>query len=114
MKKIFVISMLLYTLPGIVCAEGFDRELVPDKQTAIEIAHAILKSYQGEKAFSRLLNVRGLDAVDDGDAWIVCHCEETDSVVEMHEDSITMEMPIGLEVKISKQNAEVLDIYPAK
>jgi hypothetical protein len=92
----------------------FDRQLVPDKETAIKLGHAVLQSYYGQDAFSQLLSLRGLDAFDDGDAWIVCHCKESGSLVELHEDSITLEMPVGHEVKIAKRNAEVLGIYLAK
>ena len=107
-----LVVLSLFSAVG-VPAKTFDRPLVPDKETAIELAHAILQSYQGKEEFSRLLMLRGLDATDDGDAWTVCHCQETGPVYQMHAESIDLQLPIGLEVRISKHNAEVLEIYLA-
>ncbi|HEU0152923.1 MAG TPA: hypothetical protein VFQ84_06225 [Arenimonas sp.] len=114
MKTFHGLAVTLLLCAGHASARDFDRPLVPDKETAIGLAHVILQAYQGEEAFNRLLSIRELDAYDDGDAWTVCHCQGAGDVSELHADSITLEMPIGLEVRISKRNAEVLEINLAR
>lgn len=111
MKSHFFIFLAGVLCFGSVQGKNFDRLLVPDAETAIKIASAIMASYDGETKFRSNLELRGLKAIDEGDSWVVCHCQYTGKIFELKGDEVIMQRPIGMTIIISKKNGEVRELY---
>jgi len=113
MIKVMFFVVLAVLISGNVSSARIDRDLVPDAETAIKIASAVLETYLGKEKFQALVAREPLRAIDEGDHWGVTPYPRDEEINRPPPEGTVTIVTGGGDpaVEISKRDGRILDLY---
>ena len=116
-QYLYAVVLLLFcgvTSPALTAPIG--RDLVPDPETAIKVASAILEAWLGEGRFADAIKDAPLAARLDGERWYVSpYRRNTGGEQQDPPGTVTVQAGGGqIVIVLARKDAQVLDIYYAR